>query len=103
MNRIASGLSRTGAVSKAAARLPRTKLASPASAAASAHAVSQARGYTAPMREINFLIKDVYDLEEHYKKLGVDQEMCGPDMVSFFRGRGDGGAHGTQTSLALRL
>ena len=80
MNRIASGLSR-GAASKAAARLPRTKLASSAAAASSAHAVSQVRGYTAPMREINFLIKDVYDIESHYKELGVDQEMCGPDMV----------------------
>ena len=36
----------------------------------------QTRQYVAPLNDINFLVKDVYDFPGHYKKLGYDPEVC---------------------------
>jgi hypothetical protein len=34
-----------------------------------------ARTYVAPVNDMNFLVKDVYDFPSHYKKLGFDPEV----------------------------
>ena len=33
------------------------------------------RTYVAPVHDVNFLVKDVYDFPGHYKRLGYDPEV----------------------------
>lgn len=46
----------------------------------SAHIIS--RNYVAPMNDMNFLIKDVYEFPAHYKNtLKLDPEVCGEELI----------------------
>lgn len=36
------------------------------------------RSYVAPINDLNFLIKDVYEFPKHYKQLGYDPEVDPP-------------------------
>lgn len=44
-------------------------------------ALAQSRAYVAPVNDMNFLVKDVFDFPAHYKKLGFDPDVCGEDLI----------------------
>lgn len=47
----------------------------------------QRRGYVAPMNDVNFLIKDVLKIKDHYTALGYDNETLGEEMMDMIMGQ----------------
>ena len=39
------------------------------------------RTYVAPLKDMNYLIKDVLQFPEHYQTLGLDPDICGEDTI----------------------